>query len=109
MAPRTLLIPALLDDWFPLLQYAFASDRWSPVLLTEDTGLADLGLRYIHSDLCYPAHLVTGQILAAAILYGTFGVFGYLPLLLVLSLPLGIATGSLLILLETRTQRLLRV
>ena len=65
MAPRTLLIPALLDDWFPLLQYAFASDRWSPVLLTEDTGLADLGLRYIHSDLCYPAHLVTGQILAA--------------------------------------------
>ena len=65
MAPRTLLIPALLDDWFPLLQYAFASDRWSPVLLTEDTGLADLGLRYIHSDLCYPAHLVTGQILSA--------------------------------------------
>lgn len=51
----------------------------------------------------------TGQILAAAILYGTFGVFGYLPLLLVLSLPLGIATGSLLILLEARTKQLLRV
>lgn len=65
MAPKTLLIPSLLDDWFPLLQYAFASDRWTPVLLTEDTGLADLGLRHIHSDLCYPAHLVTGQILAA--------------------------------------------
>ena len=65
MAPRTLLIPSLLDDWFPLLQYAFTSDRWSPVLLTEDQGLADLGLRHIHSDLCYPAHLVTGQILTA--------------------------------------------
>ena len=65
MAPRTLLIPSLLDDWFPLLQYAFRSDRWTPVLLTEDTGLADLGLRYIHSDMCYPAHLVAGQILAA--------------------------------------------
>ena len=65
MAPRTLLIPSLLDDWFPLLQYAFRSDRWEPVLLTDDTGLADLGLRYIHSDMCYPAHLVTGQILSA--------------------------------------------
>ena len=65
MAPRTLLIPSLLDDWFPLLQYAFRSDRWTPVLLTDDTGLADLGLRYIHSDMCYPAHLVTGQILSA--------------------------------------------
>jgi len=65
VAPRTLLIPALLDDWFPLLQYAFASDRWTPVLLTEDQGLADLGLRHIHSDLCYPAHLVAGQILSA--------------------------------------------
>lgn len=65
MAPRTLLIPSLLDDWFPLLQYGFASRRWAPVLLTEDKGLADLGLRYIHSDMCYPAHLVTGQILAA--------------------------------------------
>ena len=65
MAPRPLLIPSLLDDWFPLLQYTFASDRWTPVLLTEDQGLADLGLRYVHSDLCYPAHLVTGQILSA--------------------------------------------
>ena len=65
MAPRTLLIPSLLDDWFPLLQYAFASDRWTPVLLTEEKGLADLGLRYVHSDLCYPAHLVAGQILSA--------------------------------------------
>lgn len=65
MATRTLLIPSLLDDYFPLLQYAFASDRWSPVLLTEEKGLADLGLRYIHSDMCYPAHLVAGQILSA--------------------------------------------
>ena len=31
--PRTLLIPALLDDWFPLLRYAFASREWEPVLL----------------------------------------------------------------------------
>ena len=66
VAPRTLLVPSLLDDWFPLLQYAFASSRWQPVLLAEDGArLADLGLRYIHSDMCYPAHLVAGQVLAA--------------------------------------------
>ena len=65
MAQRALLIPSLMDDWFPLLQYVFASKRWQPVLLTEQEGIADLGLRYVHSDLCYPAHLVTGQILAA--------------------------------------------
>lgn len=66
MTPKTLLIPALLDDHFPLLQYVFASERWQPVLLTEEgPRLADLGLRYIHSEMCYPAILVTGQILAA--------------------------------------------
>ena len=63
---RTLLIPSLLDDWFPLLRYAFASERWEPVLLEGDSPqVANLGLRYIHSDLCYPAHLVAGQVLAA--------------------------------------------
>jgi len=65
MAQRTLLIPSLLDDYFPLLQSVFTSDRWNAVLLTEETGLADVGLRYIHSDMCYPAHLVAGQILTA--------------------------------------------
>ena len=33
---KTLLIPSLLDDWFPLLRYAFASERWEPVLLDGD-------------------------------------------------------------------------
>lgn len=64
-ARRTLLIPALLDDWFPLLQYAFASGGWEPVLLTEDHGLADLGLKYFHNELCYPVFLVAGQVLSA--------------------------------------------
>ena len=36
MSPRPLLIPALLDDWFPLLQYAFASGSRQPVLLDEE-------------------------------------------------------------------------
>ena len=60
-----LLIPALLDDWFPLLRYAFASPEWEPVLLREERGLADRGLRYFHNELCYPVFLVAGQVLAA--------------------------------------------
>lgn len=63
---RTLLIPSLLDDWFPLLQYAFASEQWDPVLLTEDDPqLAELGLRHFHNELCYPVFLVAGQVLSA--------------------------------------------
>ena len=62
---RTLLIPALLDDWFPLLQYAFASRVWTPVLLREEQGLAGRGMRYFHNELCYPVCLVAGQVLAA--------------------------------------------
>ena len=58
---KTLLIPSLLDDWFPLLQYAFTSEEWEPVLLTEDDPhLAELGLKYFHNELCYPVFLVAG-------------------------------------------------
>ena len=65
MAPRALLIPSFLDDHFPLLRHAFSSDRWQPILLPPEAGLADLGLRYIHSEMCYPAILIAGQILRA--------------------------------------------
>ncbi len=67
MSAKPLLIPSLLDDWFPLLQYAFASDQWAPVLLTEDHSprLAELGLKYFHNELCYPVFLVAGQVLSA--------------------------------------------
>ena len=65
MAPRTLLIPSFLDDHFPLLRHAFDSDCWQSVLLPPEAGLADLGLRYIHSEMCYPAILIAGQILCA--------------------------------------------
>lgn len=65
MAPRTLLIPSFLDDHFPLLRHAFDSDCWQSVLLPPEAGLADLGLRYIHSEMCYPAILIAGQILRA--------------------------------------------
>lgn len=63
---KTLLIPSLLDDWFPLLQYAFASERWEPVLLDGDwRELEALGQRHVHNDLCVPFVLITGQVLSA--------------------------------------------
>ena len=63
---RTLLIPSLLDDWVPLLQYAFASEGWEPVLLSGDWQEAEaLGLRHVHNDLCVPFVLITGQVLCA--------------------------------------------
>ena len=49
-----------------------------------------------------------GQILAAALLYGTFSVFGYLPLLLVASALFGSVTGVLLNLLYRRFSRFLK-
>ena len=38
---RILLIPAMLDAHFPLLQYAFHSKAYYPVILSQSRGLAD--------------------------------------------------------------------
>lgn len=65
MAPRTLLIPSLLDHHWPLLKWAFESERWHAVVLEDRTGIEDLGLRAVHNDLCYPFVLITGQVLSA--------------------------------------------
>lgn len=62
---KTLLIPAMLDIHFPLLQYAFYSPHYHPVILTEEDDIAALGLRYVHNDMCYPCILNVGQMLAA--------------------------------------------
>lgn len=65
-APRTLLIPALLDAHWPLLRWAFQSSAWTPVVLEGTRAEAeDLGLARVHNDLCYPFVLITGQVLAA--------------------------------------------
>lgn len=59
----TLLIPAMLDAHFPLLQYAFYSRKYHPVIMDETEGITNLGLKYTHNDLCYPAILIVGQII----------------------------------------------
>ena len=65
MAKRTLLIPAMLDDHFPLLLPAFQSRRYDAVVLDNREGLAALGLRCAQNDLCYPGILIIGQVLSA--------------------------------------------
>ena len=63
---RTLLIPSLLDEHYPLLRWAFASRQWEPVLLEGNwRELEHLGRRHMHNDLCVPFVLITGQVLAA--------------------------------------------
>lgn len=64
-APYTLLIPAMLDAHFPLLKYAFYSKKYHPVILEESEDITNLGLKYTHNDLCYPAILIIGQMLKA--------------------------------------------
>lgn len=59
----TLLIPAMLDAHFPLLKYAFYSRKYRPVIMEETEGITNLGLKYVHNDLCYPGILIVGQIL----------------------------------------------
>ena len=66
MSPKTLLIPSLLDAHWPLLQWAFQSPAWTPVVLEGDRAEVEhLGLGRAHNDLCYPFILITGQVLHA--------------------------------------------
>ena len=65
MKQEILLIPAMLDVHFPLLKYAFLSRRYHPVVLNNRRGVTELGLRYVHNDMCYPCILNVGQMLAA--------------------------------------------
>lgn len=61
----TILIPAIFDAHFPLLRYAFYSPKYNPVILEEEENITNIGLRYTHNDLCYPAILIIGQMISA--------------------------------------------
>lgn len=62
---KTLLIPSMLDFHFPLLKFAFCSKKFNPVVLECSSGITDIGLKYTHNDLCYPAVLIIGQMICA--------------------------------------------
>ncbi len=63
---HTLLIPNMLPIHFQLVKRILENYGYKAVLL-ETTGpeIAEIGLKYVHNDTCYPAILVIGQMLDA--------------------------------------------
>ncbi len=62
---KIMLIPAMLDDHFPLLKYAFYSREYHPVILSNEEGIKNVGLKYVNNDMCFPAILNIGQMISA--------------------------------------------
>lgn len=60
-----LLVPAMLDDHFPLMKYALYSREYRPVILENEEHIVDTGLKYVNNDMCYPCILNVGQLLEA--------------------------------------------
>ncbi len=62
----TILIPNMAPVQFGLLQAALESEGMHCVMLgSESRRAAELGLKYVHNDTCYPAVLIIGQFLEA--------------------------------------------
>ena len=60
------LIPNMAVTQFRLLQYALQYEGYNcEVLGNCGSAVAQLGLKYVHNDTCYPALLVIGQFLDA--------------------------------------------
>ncbi|MDR0936608.1 MAG: 2-hydroxyacyl-CoA dehydratase [Oscillospiraceae bacterium] len=62
----TLLLPNMLPFHGRLMQRCFELHGYKCVTLeTNHRGIAELGLKYVHNDTCYPALLVIGQFIDA--------------------------------------------
>ena len=64
-ADSILFVPAMLDMHFPLLKYAFFSKDYYPVVMSDEDGITDIGLKYINHDMCYPLSQIVGQMVKA--------------------------------------------
>ena len=64
---NTILIPATLDNHFPLLKYMFWSKGYAVVPLDEsdEFEVRQEGLKYSNHDICYPFVLMAGQVVRA--------------------------------------------
>ncbi len=61
----TILIPMMAKIHFNILKNVFVHYGYKCVLLdTEGPEIAQVGLKYVHNDICYPCSLITGQMLA---------------------------------------------
>ncbi|MGP1488515.1 MAG: acyl-CoA dehydratase activase-related protein [Peptoanaerobacter stomatis] len=62
---HTILCPEMSPIHFDLLESAFNYSGYKLVLLRDDTGAIDEGLKYVNNDACYPAIIVIGQLIKA--------------------------------------------
>ena len=64
---NTILIPATLDNHFPLLKYMFWSKGYAVIPLDEsdEFEVRQEGLKYSNHDICYPFVLMAGQVVRA--------------------------------------------
>lgn len=62
----TILVPNMLPIHFNIMKNVFTNEGYKFALLDNDgTAVKQLGLKYMHNDICYPALLVAGQFLDA--------------------------------------------
>ena len=62
----TILLPMMAKIHFNILKNVFVHYGYKVVLLeTEGPEIAQVGLKYVHNDTCYPALLVIGQFIQA--------------------------------------------
>ena len=47
------MIPAMLDAHFSLLNYAFYSKNYHPIIIENEEGITDIGLKYVNNEMCY--------------------------------------------------------
>lgn len=62
----TILIPTMLPLHFALLAATFRRKGYKVTSLEDDgRNMADVGIKYVHNDMCYPAIIVIGQLIDA--------------------------------------------
>lgn len=62
----TILVPTMLPMHFTLMAAVFRKRGFKMEFLESDgRNMGDVGVRYVHNDMCYPAIIVIGQLLDA--------------------------------------------
>ena len=62
---HTILVPNMLPVHFSLIGSIMEQEGYKVHILdNEGPEIVDAGLKYVHNDMCYPAMLTTGQMLA---------------------------------------------
>ena len=62
----TLLVPMMLPIHFSMLKSIFEREGYKmEILETQNSNIIQMGLKYCHNDICYPAQLTIGQLMDA--------------------------------------------